>query len=90
MKTYLQDCLKEMSSEDCDEEVWEAAQKYWLGSIEEHGAAQLVNLALGSLNDIRSMDKLPMQYFLDVIRNNGYLFPEEEIFMRLKKAVDRL
>ena len=79
-----------MSSEDCEEEVWEAAQEYWLGLIQEHGAAQLVNLALGSLNDIRSMDKLPMQYFLDVIRNNGYLLPEDEIFMRLKKAVDRL
>mgnify|MGYP001166830568 CR=1 FL=1 len=90
MKTYLEDSLKEMSSEDCQEEVWEAAQEYWLVLIEEHGAAQLVNLALGSLNDIRSMDKLPMQYFLDVIRNNGYLFPEDETFMRLKKAVARL
>ena len=39
MKTYLQDCLKEMSAEDCEEEVWEAAQDYWLGLIEEHGAA---------------------------------------------------
>ena len=79
-----------MSLEAYQEAVWETAQEYWLGLIEEHGAAQLVNLALGSLNDIRSMDKLPMQYFLDVIRNNGYLFPEDEIFMRLKKAVDRL
>ena len=90
MKTYLEDCLKEMNYEDCENKVWETAQEYWLGLIEEHDAAQLLNLGLGLLNDIESMDKLPMQYLLDLFRNNGYLFPEGEIFMRLKRSVDRL
>ena len=90
MRQYLNACNKLMSDQDDDEEMWEEAQEYWIDLIEEEGAAKMVNLAIGSLNDLTAKDKDAMTYFAQVLLMQGYLQQSDDVFLRIENAVNNL
>ena len=90
MRQYLNACNKLMSDQDDDEEMWEEAQEYWIDLIEEEGAAKMVNLAIGSLNDLTPKDKDAMTYFAQVLLMQGYLQQSDDAFVRIENAVNNL
>ena len=90
MRQYLDACNKIMLEQDNDEEMWEEAQEYWIDLIEEEGAAEIINISLGSLNELTPKDKTAMTYFAQVVLMQGYLQQNDEGFLRLENAIDNL
>ena len=58
--------------------------------LEEEGAAKMVNLAIGSLNDLTPKDKDAMTYFAQVLLMQGYLQQSDDVFLRIESAVNNL
>ena len=50
----------------------------------------MVNLAIGSLNDLTPKDKDAMTYFVQVILMQGYLHQSDDAFVRMENAVNNL
>ena len=58
--------------------------------IEDEGAAEIINISLGSLNELTPKDKTAMTYFAQVVLMQGYLQQNDEGFLRLENAIDNL
>ena len=90
MRQYLNACNKLMSDQDDDEEMWEEAQEYWIDLIEEEGAAKMVNLAIGSLNDLTRKDKDAMTYFVQVLLMQVVEVEQVSLMQRVLRCLPRI